>query len=145
MIIFAGKKVVEMIREKIEEHMHERGVNQTMLCTLLGLTVQNLNAFLHGRRSMPYKHLMKIMAYLKMTAAPKGEDGILPANMIYLLMRDNISRQNKKILDLSAETGINRSVLSSYFNGRRGITVKQLETLMAFFGMEIVKQQNAKA
>lgn len=134
-----------MIREKIEEHMHERGVNQTMLCTLLGLTVQNLNAFLHGKRSIPYKHLMKIMMYLKVTAAREGEDGSVPANMIHLLMRDSISKQNKKILDLSAETGINRSVLSSYFNGKRGITVKQLETLLTCFRMDIVKLQSAKA
>ncbi len=125
--------------------MHQRGVNQTMLCTLLGLTVQNLNAFLRGRRSMPYKHLMKIMAYLKVTAAYEGEDGMVPANMIHLLMRDRVSKQNKKIIELSAETGINRCVLSSYFNGKRGITVEQLETLLVFFGMDIVKFQNAKA
>ncbi len=125
--------------------MHQRGVNQTMLCTLLGLTVQNLNAFLRGRRSMPYKHLMKIMAYLKVTAADEGEDGMVPANMIHLLMRDRVSKQNKKIIERSAETGINRCVLSSYFNGKRGITVEQLETLLVFFGMDIVKFQNAKA
>lgn len=145
MIIFAGKNIVEMIREKIEEHMHERGVNQTMLCTLLGLTVQNLNAFLHGKRSMPYKHLMKIMLYLKVTAAREGEDGMVPADMIYLLMRDSVSKQNKKYLELSEETGINRSVLSSYFNGKRGITVNQLEVLLSYFGMDIVKLQNSQA
>ena len=88
---------------------------------------------------------MKIMLYLKVTAAREGEDGMVPADMIYLLMRDSVSKQNKKYLELSEETGINRSVLSSYFNGKRGITVNQLEVLLSYFGMDIVKLQNSQA
>lgn len=144
MIIFALYKFVIMISNCIQMLMADRGVNQTTLCNDLSLTVSNFNAFLHGKRSMPFKDLIAVMKYLRLSVAPNGSEygSIEPENMT-VLFRDRVKQGGFKMTELAAASGINASTITSVINGYRMPSSNNLGKLMQVLGVDIVKFKSA--
>ncbi|WP_434251910.1 helix-turn-helix domain-containing protein [Bacteroides salyersiae] len=55
-----------MIREAIIERIKDLRITQKQLAEELGLTYQNLNGFLTGRRTLPVSDIERMLHYLKL-------------------------------------------------------------------------------
>jgi transcriptional regulator with XRE-family HTH domain len=53
-----------MIRKRILSELKSRGISQRQMALDLGLTRQNLNQFLRGKRDYPLRDVAKIFTYL---------------------------------------------------------------------------------
>ena len=146
MIIFAGLKLVDMISERINEQMNDRGVSQTMLCKELNLTVSNFNAFIKGRRSMPYRDLVAVMKYLRLSVGPVGTEysSVEPENMKQVF-RDRIRQGGFKTVELEAASGINRSTITSIVTGKRVTSTRNVGRLMDALGLDLVRYRSEQA
>lgn len=127
-----------MLSERILKQMQHRGVNQKTLCVILGLQPSNFSAFLSGRRAIPYKDAVRVLSYLRMTVGKDGTSSVAAENM-HVIICNEISKQGKKIAEVSRGTGINRCMLSSYFNGYRTIPVRQLDKLVDYLNLDYVR------
>ena len=56
----------QMIREAILQRLSELKLTQKKLADDVGVTYQNLNSFLKGRREFPLSDIERILAYLKL-------------------------------------------------------------------------------
>lgn len=139
MIIFAAIKLVEMIRERIYQQMLKRGVNQVTLCNDLCLTLPNFNAFIRGKRTMPYKDLVSVMKYLRLSVAPQGtESTSTQVENMSEVFRERVKQGGFKLVEVEAAAGINRSTISSIITGRSVTSTKNLGKLMQALGLDIV-------
>ena len=139
MIIFAATKLVEMIRERIYQQMLKRGVNQVMLCNDLSLTLPNFNAFIRGKRTMPYKDLVAVMKYLRLSVAPQGmESTSSPVESMSEIFRERVKQGGLKLVEVEAAAGVNRSTISSFITGRSVTSSKNLGKMMQALGLDIV-------
>lgn len=139
MIIFAAIKLVEMIRERIYQQMLKRGVNQVTLCNDLCLTLPNFNAFIRGKRTMPYKDLVTVMKYLRLSVAPQGtESTSVQVENMSEVFRERVKQGGLKLVEVEAAAGINRSTISSIITGKSVTSTKNLGKLMEALGLDIV-------
>lgn len=140
MFIFAGLKFVYMISERINEQMNSRGVSQTQLCKELSLTISNFNAFINGKRPLPYRNLVAVMKYLRLSVGPAGTEysSVEPENM-KAVFRDRIKQGGFKISEVEAVSGINRSTITSIITGKRVTSTRNVGRLMDALGLDIVK------
>lgn len=61
-----GENMKYMIREAIIERIRKLDITQKQLAEELGITYQNLNGFLKGRRSLPITDLERMLQHLKL-------------------------------------------------------------------------------
>lgn len=61
-----GENMKYMIREAIIERIKDLRITQKQLAEELGLTYQNLNGFLTGRRTLPVSDLERMLQHLKL-------------------------------------------------------------------------------
>lgn len=128
-----------MIRERIYQQMMKRGVNQAMLCNDLCLTLPNFNAFIRGKRTMPYKDFVAVMKYLRLSVAPQGtETTSVPVENMNEIFRERIKQGKLKLVEVEAAAGINRSTISSIITGRSVTSTRNLGKLMSALGLDIV-------
>lgn len=127
-----------MIREQIQHWMEVRGVSQTMLCRDLELSVQNFNAFMHGRRIVSINKLVVIMEYLRVMFAKDGNTyDYRPKDMSMFFLAITKGR-GLCILELAENAGINGCSLSSFINGNRNLNYHSLDKLCDTLGVEMV-------
>lgn len=139
MFIFAGKIFVYMIREKIFQQMMKRGVNQTTVCNDLCLQMSNFNAFLRGKRAMPFKDLVAVMKYLRVSVAPRGtESTATPPESMNEICSNRIKQGGLKLVEVEAASGINRTSISSFLTGKQVMSSKNLARLLQALGLDIV-------
>ncbi len=139
MFIFAGKIFVYMIREKIFQQMMKRGVNQTTVCNDLCLQMSNFNAFLRGKRAMPFKDLVAVMKYLRVSVAPRGtESTATPPENMNEICSNRIKQGGLKLVEVEAASGINRTSISSFLTGKQVMSSKNLARLLQALGLDIV-------
>lgn len=128
-----------MIREKIYQQMLKRGVTQTELCNDLCLQVSNFNAFIRGKRAMPFKDLVATMKYLKLSVAPQGtESTSTPPENMNEIFRKRIKQNNLKLVEVEAASGICRTSISSIITGKHVTSSKNLGRLMTALGLDVV-------
>lgn len=128
-----------MIRERIYQQMLKRGVNQATLCNDLCLTMSNFNAFIRGKRPMPYKDLVAVMKYLRLTVAPQGtEVTSVPVENMSEVFRERIKQGKLKLVEVEAAAGVNRSTISSIITGKSVTSTRNLGKLMSALGLDIV-------
>ena len=146
MIIFAGLKVVYMISERINEQMANRGVNQTQLCNELSLTISNFNAFIKGKRPMPFRDLVAVMKFLRLSVGPVGAEysSVEPEN-IKEAFRARIKQGGFKMAEVEAASGINRSTITSIVNGKRVTSTRNIGRLMDALGLDVVRYRSEQA
>ena len=125
------------INEIIDERMKYRGVNQTELCKECGLTIQNFNAFLKGRRTLPKKSLIKVMVFLKLQFKKKGENPISPTTIEEKLV-SLVKGFGNKTPEIAKDTNISASTLSCIINGKRELSSKAINSLVDYFGFQVV-------
>lgn len=56
----------QMIREAILKRLKEQKITQKQLADDVGVTYQNFNSFLKGKREFPLSDIERILAYLKL-------------------------------------------------------------------------------
>lgn len=61
-----GENMEDMIREAIRERIKDLRITQKQLAEELGITYQNLNGFLTGRRTLPVADIERMLQYLKL-------------------------------------------------------------------------------
>lgn len=134
-----------MIREQIQEKMNVRGVNQAMLCRDLGLTVSNFNAFLHGKRTMPYKTFISILLYLRLSVAPKGMTLTeVSADQLPDILRFRIKQLRYRMADVEKASGVNKTSIASIITGNRKPSTGNLDRIMQALSLEIVNYRKPK-
>lgn len=125
------------INEIIDERMIYRGVNQTELCKECGLTIQNFNAFIKGKRTLPRENLVRVMALLTLYYKKEGENPISPTDIEEKLV--SLAKGcDKKITEIAQEANISASTLSCIVNGKRKMSVKVAHALIEYFGFQVV-------
>lgn len=125
------------INEIIDERMKYRGVNQTELCKECGLTIQNFNAFVKGKRTLPKESLVKVMSLLTLSFKKDREDQILPTAIEEKLV-SLVKGCEKKITEIAQEANISASTLSCIINEKREPTTKVIFALAEYFGFQVV-------
>mgnify|MGYP003296661983 CR=1 FL=1 len=76
------------IREKIYLRIRELGIKQNDLCAKMGsLKVQNLSAYLRGKRTIPYDDLEKLCMILGLTLGD--------VNKVYNSNREEVCLENE--------------------------------------------------
>ena len=125
------------INEIIDERMKYRGVNQTELCKECGLTVQNFNAFIKGRRTLPRKSTIKVMIFLTLYFKKEGENSISPTAFEGELL-NLVKLSNKKTTEIAKKLNISNSTLSCIINGKREPSTKVIFDLAEYFGFQVV-------
>ena len=145
MFIFAGLIFVYMIRERIFQQMMKRGVNQTTLCRDLCLQMSNFNAFIRGKRAMPFKDLVAVMKYLRLSVAPNGmESTSIPPENMNEIVRNRIKQGGLKLVEVEAASGINRTSISSFITGKQVTSSNNLGKLMMALGLDVVPYKKAE-
>lgn len=125
------------INEIVDDRMKYRGVNQTELCKECGLTIQNFNAFIKGKRTLPMESLVRVMALLTLYYKKEGENPISPADIEEKLV--SLAKGcGKKITEIAQEANISASTLSCIINGKREMSAKAADALTEYFGYQVV-------
>lgn len=62
-----------MIREAILQRLKEQKLTQKQLANDVGVTYQNLNSFLKGRREFPLSDIERILTYLNLAIKATNE------------------------------------------------------------------------
>lgn len=127
-----------MIRTAIRLALRERHTTQVALCSSLGITVQNFNGFLAGRRPLPYAALLRVLKYLRLSVGTK--DGVscgLSADFLPDIIRNRLAA-GMRIVDLAAASGVSASCISSYLNGKRTMPIRSLENILDALGLRIM-------
>jgi len=123
--------------------MLNRGVNQTTLCADLCLQGTNFNAFIRGKRSIPYKDLVSVLKYLRLSVAPIGTEVTNnPPESINEIFRNRIKNGGLKLIEVEAASGICRTSISSIITGKHTTSSKNLEKLMTALGLDIVSYKS---
>ena len=126
------------INEIIEERMRYRGVNQTMICKECGISVQNYNSFIKGKRTISKENLFKVMNHLGLIFL-QGDKRITPTEIEGELVK-NIKNSGKKNVTLSQESGLSPSFLSKILSGKCEVSYKNLVKLLDYYHVTIVKE-----
>ena len=124
------------INEIIEERMHYRGVNQTMVCRECGLIVQNFNAFLKGSRGLAIESLIKVMKHLNLAFSKGGS--VFSPNLIEDKVKISLKGSEVKMVTIAKSIKVSGSTLSTIVNGKRKMSSKVLYALIDYFGIEVV-------
>lgn len=124
-----------MIHETILERLNFRGVSQSEICKELGLTVQNFNSFLKGKRGIPYTSLNQILAYLGLNYT----DGtsVVEPERVNVLMKQKAVEKYGKVSKYAEESGLSGSTVSSVFTGKRKPTAITLEKMLPKLGIAL--------
>lgn len=59
--------------------------------------------------------------------------------MIYKILNDELRATTKTRYRIAQETGVGEAILCRLFHHQTGISVKHVETLLKYFGYEVVK------
>lgn len=133
-----------MIIEELQHWMDVRGVNQTRLCTDLGISIPNYNAFLHGKRIIQCNKLARIMDYLRVTFAKNGQTlDYRPKDMSMFFLAIT-KGQGIRISELAERMGCSPCSLSSFINGNRSLSFRILDRMCETLGVQIVSMKNIK-
>lgn len=124
------------INEIIEERMHYRGINQTMVCRECGLIIQNFNAFLKGSRGLAMESLIKVMKYLNLAFSKDGS--AFSPNFIEDKVKMCLKGSEEKMVTIAKSVNVSGSTLSTIKNGKRKMSAKVLYALIDYFGFEVV-------
>ena len=125
--------------------MMKRGVNQTTLCNDLCLQVSNFNAFIRGNRGMPFKDLIQVMKYLRLSVGPTGtEYSTVPPENMSEIIRNRIKQGGLKLLEVEAASGINRTSISSFITGKHVTSSKNLGKMMTALGLDVIPFKRAE-
>ena len=124
------------INEIIEERMHHRGINQTMVCKECGLIIQNYNAFLKGNRGLAKESLVRVMEYLNLAFSKDGS--AFSPNLIEYKIKTCLKESEEKMVAIAQKTNMSGSTLSTILNGKRKMSVKVLYALIDYFGFKVV-------
>lgn len=88
---------------------------------------------------MPYKDLVAVMKYLRLSVAPQGtEVTSVPVESMSEIFRERIKQGKLKLVDVEAAAGVNRSTISSIITGRSVTSTRNLGKLMSALGLDIV-------
>ena len=129
-----------MIRESITQTIRERGVKQVDMCRDLKLEVANVNAFLHGKRTLPFQDLCLVMRYLGVSFGMRNRNETnWPPAAVHKLASAIISGRGIKTSDLAKMSGISASSVSSFITGERPLSLNNLETMCRFLNIGITK------
>lgn len=127
-----------MIREAIAQQIRARNIKQVDLCQSLGLQVANLNAFLHGKRPMPFQDLCLVLRHLGLSFGMRDRNTTnFPPTAVHKLAASVICSRHIKSSDLASLSGISASSVSSFITGERPLSLKNLETLCRFLNIGI--------
>lgn len=128
-----------MIRDQINLFIIGSGIKQKVLSDAIGVTSTNLNAYLRGKRTIPVDSLIKMMEVLGLSVG-RNEDSrsSFEPTEINAAIAKRITERGVTMKEVSRQTGINASTLSSYITGARSISYENLDTLLAFLGMKVM-------
>lgn len=120
--------------------MLNRGVNQTTLCRELSLTVSNFNAFIKGKRPMPYRDLIEVLKFLRLSIGPSGaEYSSVEPSCMNTVFRERIKQGGFKMAEVEAVSGINGSTITSFITGKRQTSSRNIGKLMDALGLDVVR------
>lgn len=131
-----------MIQENILNRLSERDITQKTLCEDLGLCSSNVNAFLRKNRAFPYKTLLRIMRYLSLSVGEAGSSSDVLPSAIHTYLKKRMQDRGVKSNQLSLSVGVNRCILCSYLNGKRGLPYRYLDKILSELDLTIVEYKN---
>ncbi len=120
-----------MVREAILQRLNEKGISQALLCERLGITKQNFSSFLCGKRSFPIQSIVETLQYLGLSVAPLSV-GYATNNATHIsaILARGVDRLDMSLKDFSQLCGVHRSTVCSFLNGKRNISVKNLDNIL---------------
>lgn len=128
-----------MIRERIYQYMLKKSISHTTLCNDLGLQISNFNAFIRGKRTLPYKNFVSVLRYLSLSiGAPSSGFTVNPPEIMSVVFRNTIICRGIKLSEVESITGICQSSLSSIITGNRTTSTKNLDKIISALGLDIV-------
>lgn len=129
-----------MIRERIRIEIESSEWSQHSFSRLIDVATPNLNAFLQGTRTLPYKKFIDALDKLNLTIGPKGSGAsIIPPTELPEIFRQGIENAGMKIKDAASKSNIDLACLSTFLNGSRTMPIRNLEKLMNTIGYDFVK------
>lgn len=129
-----------MIRERIRIEIESSEWSQHSFSRLIDVATPNLNAFLQGTRTLPYKKFIDALDKLNLTIGPKGSGAsIIPPTELPEIFRQGIENAGMKIKDAASKSSIDLACLSTFLNGSRTMPIRNLEKLMNTIGYDFVK------
>lgn len=126
-------------REIIRQRIQDLGTTQRAVCKSVAVSEQSLSNFLNGSRTYSYALYAKTLNALGLTLGHQEDSiGTAPATSIHEIIKDEIDTRNMTLKALSNKCGVNRSSLSSFLSGRRGINVAAIERIIQELGLTFV-------
>lgn len=128
-----------MIREAVNSILINQGISQSSLCSVVGLLPQNLNAFIRGRRSIPFESLVSIMDKLRLTIGSKqqlsGKKHIKEARQI---ISDHIDVCGINTAVASKQCHLHISTITRFLNGIEPISSHTFEKILNGLNMKVI-------
>lgn len=129
-----------MVRERIRLEIEASEWSQHSFSRLIGVATPNLNAFLKGTRSLPYKKFVIALDKLNLTIGPKNSvASIMPPSELPEIFRQGIENSCMKIKDAAIKSSIDLACLSTFLNGSRTMPIRNIEKLMSTLGYNLIK------
>lgn len=120
-----------MVREAILQKISDKGISQAKLCETLNITKQNFSSFLTGRRSLPFQTVVDVFRYLGLSVGPISKGyASQDASHISSILSSRLDSLDLSLKGFSALCGIHQSTISSFLNGKRNISTKNLERIV---------------
>lgn len=120
-----------MVREAILQRLNEKGISQAQLCDRLGITKQNFSSFLCGKRSFPFHSVVETLQYLGLSVAPLRV-GYATNNATHIsgILSRAVNGLDMSLKDFSQLCGVHQSTICSFLNGKRNISIKNLDNIL---------------
>lgn len=129
-----------MVRERLRTAIEASQYSQHSFSRIIGVATPNLNAFLKGTRSLPYKKFIVALDELNLTVGPKASGAsIVPPIELPVIFRQAIENAGMKIKDVAEESKIDLAGLSTFLNGSRTMPIRNIEKLMNTLDYDFVK------
>lgn len=129
-----------MIRESVIQQIRAKGIKQVDLCRTLGFQVANLNAFLHGKRGMPFKDLCLLMQHIGVSFGMRDRsETSFPPNAVHKLAASVVESKNIKTGDLARISKVSASSVSSFLTGERPLSINNLEIICRYLNIGITQ------
>lgn len=127
------------IRERIKNRIKDLGLSQRQVSMALGVAEQNLSGFLYGRRTYSLRRIISLMEILGLSIGRKDSlIGKLPPAYLRFELSEMVKSKAILLKEVARLAGINACSISSFFSGKRSLSLKSLERLMDALDEDVV-------
>lgn len=131
-----------MIRTAIRKQIGKQHLDIATLAPVAGISAMSLHKYLIGKVSIEYDPAIKLMVALGISFGYKRVGvAIHSADNCRTYIQNILTERSIKTHNLSVLTGVNYCTLSSWLNGKRQITLKNLELVLKALGLEVLELQ----